>query len=101
MSYGFGYGSLRSPAKLILRLAEPSPFVLSSSVGTLPSDGALVIIVQNIRRGGRLRHQVVAMGVANTSTRPVSLAAPGYGEGPEHYSNYVPTMASSQWQLRQ
>jgi hypothetical protein len=63
---------LSSVPMLILRLAEPSPFILSSSVGTPPSDGVLVIIVQNIRRGGRLCHQVVAMGVANTSTRPVS-----------------------------
>jgi hypothetical protein len=51
-SYGFGYGSLRSPAMLVLRLAEPSPFALTSSVGTPASDGALVNIVHNIRRGG-------------------------------------------------
>ncbi len=51
-SYGFGYGSPLSPAMLVLRPAEPSPFALSSSVGTSASDGALVTIVHNIRRGG-------------------------------------------------
>jgi hypothetical protein len=69
--YGFGYGSPWSLAVLILRPAEPSPFDVSSSVGTLASDGALVIIVHNIRRGGRLRRQVVAMGVAKIRNSPV------------------------------
>ena len=41
------------------------------------------------------------MGVANNTNRFVSFAAPGYGEGPERYSNYAPTTASSQWRLRQ
>jgi hypothetical protein len=44
---------------------------LSSSVGTSASDWALIIAVRNIRRGGRLRHPVVAMGVAKISSRPV------------------------------
>jgi hypothetical protein len=69
--YGFGYGSPGSPAVLTPRPAETSPFALSSSVGTSASDRALVIIVHNIRRGGRLYHQVVAMGVAKISNSPV------------------------------
>ncbi len=52
-------------------------------------------------RQHRPQHQVIAMGVANISTRPISLAAPGYGEGQERYSNYAPTLALSQWWLRQ
>jgi hypothetical protein len=63
MRYGSGYGSLRSLAVLALRLKEPTPLVTSSSVGTLAWVGALPNIVHNIR-GGRLRHQVVALGVA-------------------------------------
>ncbi len=55
---------------------------LEVTVGTSASDGALVNIVHNIRRGGRLHHQVVAMGVANISTRPVSLAARWVWGGP-------------------
>jgi hypothetical protein len=51
MNNGFGYGSLRSLAGLILLPAEPSPFASSSSVGALASYVALVIIVYNIRRG--------------------------------------------------
>ncbi len=69
--YGFGYGGPWSLAVLILRPAEPSPLAVPSSVGASASDGALVIIVYNIRRGGRLRHQVAAMGVAKISNRPV------------------------------
>ncbi len=53
------------------------------------------------QQGRRPCHQVVAMGVANIITRPVSFAVPGYGEGPERHSNYAPTTASSQWRLRQ
>jgi hypothetical protein len=70
----------------------------------LALDGAFVNIVHNIRREESSLppcHQVVAMGVANIITRPVSFAAPGYGEGPERHSNYAPTTASSQWRLRQ
>ncbi len=78
-SYGYGYGSLQSPAVLILRLAEPSPFALSSLVGTSGSDGALVIIVQNIRRGGRLRHQVVVLGVAKSVPDLYNLLRLGLG----------------------
>jgi hypothetical protein len=49
-SYGFGYGSLRSLAGLVLRPAESSPFASSSPVGTSASDVALVISILNIRR---------------------------------------------------
>ncbi len=41
--YGFGYGSLWSLAVLVHCPAEPSPFILKSSVGTSASDRALVI----------------------------------------------------------
>jgi hypothetical protein len=50
-SYGFGYGSLWSPAILVHRPAEPSPFASSSLVGTSASDWVLVTIVHNIRKG--------------------------------------------------
>ena len=51
MGYGFGYGSPWSLAVLVPCPAEPSPFVLKSSVGTSASDRALVNIVYNIEKG--------------------------------------------------
>ncbi len=51
MRYGSGYGSLRSLAVLALRLMEPTPLVLSSSVVTSAWVGTLANIVLNIRRG--------------------------------------------------
>ncbi len=63
MPYGSGYGSLRSLAVLALHLKEPTPLVTTSSVETSAWVGALANIVHNIR-GGHLRHQVVALGVA-------------------------------------
>jgi hypothetical protein len=62
MRYGSGYGALRSLAVLALRLTEPTPLVSSSSVGTLAWVGALP--TSSTSGGGRLHHQVVAMGVA-------------------------------------
>ncbi len=79
--------------------AEPSPLALASSVGTSALGEAFINIVH--KQGRRPCHQVVAMGVANIITRLVSLAAPGYGEGPVRYSDYAPTTAASQWRLRQ
>ncbi len=99
--YGFGYGSLWSLAILVHRPAEPSPFALKSSVRIRPWKGRSSTSSTTSGEGDRLRCQVVAMGVANIITRPVSRAAPGYGEGPERYSHYAPTTASSQWRLRQ
>jgi hypothetical protein len=69
--YGFGYGSPWSLAVLILRPAEPLPLALSSSVDTSASDGALVIIVHNIRRGVVFVTKCFAMGVAKIRNRPV------------------------------
>jgi hypothetical protein len=63
MRYGSSYGSPRSLAVLALHLKEPTPLVTSSSVEMLAWVGALANIVHNIR-GGRLHHQVVALGVA-------------------------------------
>jgi hypothetical protein len=51
MSCGFGYGSPWSLAGLIHSPGGIVPFALSSPVGTLASDVALVIIVLNIREG--------------------------------------------------
>ncbi len=51
MSYGSGYGSLRSLAVLVPRLTEPTPLISSSSVGTSAWVGALANIVHNIMRG--------------------------------------------------
>jgi hypothetical protein len=93
--YGFGNGSLRSLAVLVLRPAEPTPFALSSSVGIWPRMGRSSSS-STTSGEGRPGHQVVGTGVAYISTRPASFAAPGYGEGPERYSNYAPTTASSQ-----
>jgi hypothetical protein len=101
MGYGFGYSPLWSLAVLVPHPAEPSPFALASSVRTSPSDRVLVTSSITSGKGDRLHRQVVAMGVANISTRLVSRAAPGYGEGLERYSHYAPTTASSQWRLRQ
>ncbi len=62
MRYGSGYSSLRSLAVLALRLKEPTPLATSPSVETPAWVGALANIIHNIR-GGRLRQQVVALGV--------------------------------------
>ncbi len=69
MGYGFGYGPLRSLAVLLLRPAEPSPFALPY-LSAHQLDGALVNIVTTSGEG-RLRHQVVAMGVAKNRIRTV------------------------------
>ncbi len=75
--------------------AVPTPCSVSSSVGTWPqmerSSSSSTTSGE-----GHLRHQVISTGVAEFNTRPASFAAPGYGEGPERYSNYAPTTASSQ-----
>jgi hypothetical protein len=99
-SYGFGYGSLRSLAMLVPCLAEPTPFALSSLVET-PATDERSSTSSTTSGEGRLSHQVVVIGGANISTSLASFAAPGYGEGPERYSHYAPTSASSQWRLRQ
>jgi hypothetical protein len=98
--YGFGNGSLRSLAVLVLRPAEPTPFALSSSVAIWPRMGRSSSS-STTSGEGRLRHQVVGTGVAYISTRPASVAAPGYGVGPERYCNFASTTASSQCRLRQ
>jgi hypothetical protein len=50
--------------------------------------------------GGRLRHQVVATGVAEYQKQTCLLAAPGYGEGREQHRIFTPTTALSHWRLR-
>jgi hypothetical protein len=106
-------GSLEDELRLRLRLSSVPGHARPSSGGAfalrlvvIGQDfglgwGARHILSTTSGEGDRLRHQAVAMGVANTSNSPVSFAAHGYGEGLERYSNYAPTTALSQWQLRQ
>ncbi len=79
MGYGFGSGSLWSLAVLVHRLAEPSPFALTSSVGTSAMAGAFITSSTTSGEGDRLRRQVVAKGVANSSTRPFHVLRLGMG----------------------
>jgi hypothetical protein len=84
-SYGFGNGSLRSLAVLVLRPAEPSPLVSLPSVGTAASDGGA--------RHLRPQQEGVVFAISGRhghSTRPASFATPGYGESPGRYSVFHP-----------
>ncbi len=83
--YGFGKGSLRSLAVLVLRPAEPSPLVSLPSVGTAALDGGA--------RHLRPQQEGVIFAISGRhghSTRPASFAMPGYGESPGCYSVFHP-----------
>ncbi len=99
----FILGSSEDELRLRLRLpsvpgharplpAVPTPCAVSYSVRTWPQ----MERSSSSSTKGRPRRQVIGTGVADISTRPASFAAPGYGGGPERYSNYAPTTASSQ-----
>jgi hypothetical protein len=83
--YGFGNGSLRSLAELVLRPVEPSPLASLPSVGTAASDGGA--------RHLHLKQEGVVFAISGRhghSTRLASFATPGYGESPEQYSVFHP-----------
>ncbi len=83
--YGFGNGSLRSLAVLVLQPAEPSPLASSPSVRAAASDGGVCHL--------RPQQEGVVFAISSRhghSTRFASVATPGYGEGPERYSVFHP-----------
>jgi hypothetical protein len=83
--YGFGNGSLRSLAILVLRPVEPSPPASSPSVRAAALDGGA--------RHLRPQQEGVVFAISGRhghSTRFASVATPGYGEGPERYSVFHP-----------
>jgi hypothetical protein len=84
MGYGFGNGSLRSLAVLVLRPTEPSPLASLRPAELRLRMAALVIFVQQegvvLAISGRHGH----------ITRLASYATPGYGESPERYSVFHP-----------
>ncbi len=84
MGYGFGNGSLRSLAVLVLRPTEPSPLASLPLVGTAASAGTLII--------RPLQEGVVfaSSGHRGPSTRLASFTTPGYGESPERNSVFHP-----------
>jgi hypothetical protein len=65
MSYGFGHSSLWYLAELIhAPWWRSSAFASSSAAEPVAPGVAAIIIVPNIKRGGRPCHQVPAMGIA-------------------------------------
>jgi hypothetical protein len=93
--YGFGNGSLRSLAVLVLRPAEPSPLASLPSFGTELRMGALIIFVHN--RRGSSSPSVVATG---TVLDLLHLLRLGMGRAQSDIAFFTPTTVLSRWRLR-